>query len=397
MFFDLTSCQRAVRTWCRDLDPGAVDAVEARAAIGEIASMEKFLAGARLRLTRCLEVDKATTEWLASQTGQSPHHAAKDVETAKALDGLASTDRALRDGELSPGQAREVTSAASVDPAAEKSLLDTARNASMAELKRKAKATRAAATDEPEKNKRAHRRRGVSHGTDDETGAGWMHVKGPAAVIAQLVAFLEPFVQTQFKQARQEGRHESRGAYAFDALIALFNAAAAAGGGSGKTPAVRIIARVDAAALKRGYTIAGETCDIEGVGPVPVQALLELLPQAAIDVIVTDGQDVFNVTSFARKANIRQQIVLHWLGVECAREGCGATRNLELDHRVDWAKTHVTELRALEWHCKPDHRRKTHEGWALVNGQGVRPMVPPDHPDHPNNANANAPPAHDTG
>jgi hypothetical protein len=262
----------------------------------------------------------------------------------------------------------------------------------MAELKRKAKATRAAATDDGEKNKRARRNRGVSHGTDEETGAGWMHIKGPAAVIAQLIAFLEPFVQARFKQARAEGHYESRGAYMFDGLVALF-AAAAAGQGSGKAPPVRIIARVDAAALKRGHTVAGETCEIEGIGPVPVEALLELLPQAAIDVIVTDGQDVFNVTSFARKANIRQQIVLHWLGVECAREGCPATRHLELDHRIDWAKTHITQLRALEWLCRPDHRRKTHDGWALVHGRGKRRMVPPDDPDHP----ANAPPEQDTG
>jgi hypothetical protein len=33
-----------------------------------------------------------------------------------------------------------------------------------------------------------------------------------------------------------------------------------------------------------------------------------------------------------------------------------------------------------------DHGRssvKTHHGWALVEGTGRRPMVPPGHPDHP--------------
>jgi hypothetical protein len=156
------------------------------------------------------------------------------------------------------------------------------------------------------------------------------------------------------------------------------------------TAPVRIIARVDVLALLRGRTVGGETCDIEGLGPVPVAALLELLPQAAIDLILTNGEDTFNVTHLGRKTTARQQTVLHWLGVECARQGCGATRNLQIDHRLDWAHTHVTELRALEWMCPPDHRKKTVEGWALVHGRGKRQMVPPDDPRHP----GHSPPQH---
>ena len=84
-----------------------------------------------------------------------------------------------------------------------------------------------------------------------------------------------------------------------------------------------------------------------------------------------------------------QQVVLDWLGGECSREGCGATRNLQVDHRIDWASIHVTELMNLDWMCVRDHRLKTHHGWALVPGKGKRRMVPPDDPDHP----ANSPPA----
>jgi len=100
------------------------------------------------------------------------------------------------------------------------------------------------------------------------------------------------------------------------------------------------------------------------------------------------GVDVFNVTHFGRRATARQQVVLDWSGVQCTRQGCGATRHLQVDHRIDWAHTHLTELRALDWLCVPCHRRKTHQGWALVDGTGRRPMVPPDDPAHPKNANA---------
>ena len=76
---------------------------------------------------------------------------------------------------------------------------------------------------------------------------------------------------------------------------------------------------------------------------------------------------------------------MHWLGVQCSRQGCGATRNLQIDHRMDWARIHVTELPSPRLALCPDHRRKTHDGWALVHGRGKRRMVPPDDPDHPAN------------
>ena len=38
---------------------------------------------------------------------------------------------------------------------------------------------------------------------------------------------------------------------------------------------------------------------------------------------------------------------------------------------------------ALDPLCDPDHDLKTYEGWALVEGKGKRPMVPPDDPRHP--------------
>ena len=389
MFDHLDTVNGGLRQFLDGLDVDGLSGGAAASLVEKAAEGERLCAAIRLLASRRIDAasDRARADWLAGVTGQTPFEAARDLEAADRLDGLAATERAVRDGALSAAQVREVAAGASADPTAEPELLDTARNASVHELRRKAKAVRAAASDDEAKNRRAHRNRNLNHGTDTENGEGWIHARGPAAVIAQVLAFLEPFVQAQFKAAKTEGRFESRGAYAFDALVDALRAAGSGERGAG--PPVRIIARVDAVALRRGHTVAGETCDIEGVGPVPVAALLELLPRAAIDVIVTDGEEVFNVTSFSRRANVRQQVVLHWLGVECAREGCSATRRLEVDHRIDWATTHVTELKALDWLCTPDHRRKTHEGWALVHGRGRRRMVPPDDPDHP----ANSPPA----
>lgn len=140
----------------------------------------------------------------------------------------------------------------------------------------------------------------------------------------------------------------------------------------------KLILRVDATALRRGHTEPGELCDIVGIGPVPVAALQEFLPDAAIEVVVTNGVDAFNVTSLTRRANARQQTVLQLLNIGCSREGCNTTTHLQVDHRIDWAHIHVTELANLDWLCPHDHRLKTHHGWQLEPGTGKRPMHPPE-------------------
>ena len=392
---DLHELTASVARWSSSFDPAGMTPSQVAATVTDAARLEKLAAGIRLRSARYLG-DKVTDsngqakdrdEWLAGTTGKSKTDAGKDVETSEQLASLPNTDQAIKNGELSSEQAREVASASTDDPGRESELLDTARKQSLPELKRRAKQVRAAATDDAEKNRRAHRDRDVASGTDDETAMGWIHIKGPAAVIAQLLAFLSPFAKAEFDKARREGRHERQGAYAFDGLVALFKAAAAGRTADGCTvgPPAKLIVRVDAAALKRGHTVAGEVCEIDGIGPVPLAAIRELLPQATIDVIVTDGEDVFNVTNLRRRSNAHQQVVLWWLGGQCTREGCPNTHDLQVDHRIDWATTHVTELKALDWLCKQDHDLKTYDGWALVHGRGRRRMVPPDDPDHPAN------------
>ena len=396
MFAHLDTARHSLRRFNDEVDLDALSPAEAKHVVEDASAVEKAAAGLRLRALRRVEAGQGTVDWLAKETGQSKAEAARDVDAAAKVQ--PATDQALRDGELSADQAREVATAADADPSEEGALLDSARNESMAELRRKAKRVRAAATDDAEKERRAHAERDVSSQSDPETGKSTITVTGPGGKVAKMLAFLEPFVQAAFEKARKEGRREHRGTLMFDALLAALGLASnrlkgAAADEPNVGPPAKVLVRVDATALKRGHTVAGETCEIDGLGPVPLAALRELLPQAAVYAIVTDGRDVWIVTNLARGTNAHQQVVLEWLGLECTRQGCGATRNLQIDHRVDWAKIHVTELANLDWLCTPDHRRKTHHGWALVNGRGRRRMVPPDDPDHPaNSPPANAPP-----
>ena len=410
--------------YCLALDVDALTPAAAASDFEELERIRRLIADTQLRIVRRInesvigdDTEASKARWLAMRAGQSTRDAGRDIAVSDALLELSETDRAMRRGELSAAQAHEVTSAAVLDPSAEAELLALAREGSLAELKRAAKKVRAAATDNEKKARDAHEHRDLAAGSDEETGEGWFHGHGPTTAVAELLAHLEPWVQAEFERARKDGRRERRGALMFDAALNALRFAAAcrrgrmAGQGPAPDPAswphgpdgpvtwpsgppVNILVRVDLTTILRGHAIAGETCEIDGLGPVPLAALREWFPQAAIDLIITKGVNVFNVTHLGRNVNARQQTVMDWLGEQCTRLGCPATRQLQIDHRVDWHKIHITEIANLDKLCIPDHNRKTREGWSLVEGTGRRRMVPPDHPDHPANAPpANAPPA----
>jgi hypothetical protein len=155
------------------------------------------------------------------------------------------------------------------------------------------------------------------------------------------------------------------------------------------------ILRIDWEALVRGACDAEEICEIARLGPVSVDTARGLLGESILKLVITKGVDVMNVTHLGRGVNTAQQIALLWQQPGCTREGCPNTHLIENDHRDDWARVRCTRLDNTDPLCRPDHHLKTHCGWALVEGTGKRPMVPPDHPDHPDhpkNAKRRGPP-----
>ena len=141
--------------------------------------------------------------------------------------------------------------------------------------------------------------------------------------------------------------------------------------------------RLDYEALVRGAVEGDETCDLPGLGPVPVRIARALLGDAILKLVITKGVDVMNVTHLGRSATVAQQVALWWQSPVCRVEGCGHTFRLENDHRNDWAHTHQTRLDGLDPLCEHHHDLKTRHGWALVDGTGTRPMVPPARPPPP--------------
>ena len=148
---------------------------------------------------------------------------------------------------------------------------------------------------------------------------------------------------------------------------------------------VKLLLRVDLEAFLRGFPVEGETCDLVGYGPVSMSAVHEILADGDpfVVAILTKGKQLAGVAHLGRRPNAYQRSCLEWLYPTCAVQGCAAAARLEMDHRDDWARTHVTVLDLLDALCPHHHRLKTRQGWSLVDGFGKRAFVAADDPRHP--------------
>jgi hypothetical protein len=121
---------------------------------------------------------------------------------------------------------------------------------------------------------------------------------------------------------------------------------------------------------------------------VAVSAVRDLLETGDpfLAAVVTNGEAVVGVAHLGRRPRAAQETALEWLYPDCAAEGCTATARLEIDHRVEWATSHLTVFDLLDRLCAHHHDLKTLDGWALLEGRGKRAFVPPDDPRHPRRA-----------
>lgn len=348
----------------------------------------KTLAATRVVEAGAWPRDRARSpeDWLASATGTSKTDAAELLATGRALQQLPGTLDAVRGGRLSGRQAKAVAGAAALDPSAEGRLLDTAQHSSLGELQNEARRTRAAADPGPDATRRRiHAARSLRHWVAPD-GVGHLHASGTPDSIARLAARITHRASQVFDAARRAGKREPLEAYAFDALAELV-AEDGSGPGLPVGADAKIIVRVDHTALVRGDTEPGETCEIAGIGPIPVSVVHEWMDEAFVTAILTDGEDVTRVVHLGRKFTAKQRTALQWRDPECCVRGCTNTQRLEYDHDHPWADTHTTTVEHGDRLCHAHHKRKT-AGWhlAAADANGKRPLLAPDHPDHPSRA-----------
>jgi Domain of unknown function (DUF222) len=381
--FEPAEVRDAMAEWVADLEPAVSSGEQARSLL-DVMSDLKRLAGAAetLLAARVAETeawrdgsDRSAAHWLGRRIGTSVAEARAKLETAERLGELPATSVAFRAGRLSDQQAREVVAGAVADPRAEQALLDVAADDSLKELRDESR--RAQAVDDEEGRQRGiHQRRSLRVRVDSD-GTWCLTFRGTAFAGAKIQAALRPFTDAAFKQARREDRRESLAAYAADGLAAMAEAAASGEGGVPAKSNVKIIIRLDATALCRGEVGAGEVCDIPGVGPVPVSAVRDLLGEAALAVVITDGVDVKTVAHLKRRTTAHQRTALEFWGIRCDVKGCDSTDFVDVHHTFEWARGRRTRLDELRTPCK-FHHRKEHQGWKPTDDQirsrGRRPV-----------------------
>jgi len=350
--------------------------------VERLATAGKTLLARRVEESRSWEHSgcRSAAEHLARLSGTGVGRAREQITASRALRGLPATEAAVRSGALSGAQAAEVATAAAVNPAAERQLLDVAAHNSMSELHTQALRAKSAADRDPDAtHRRIHADRRLSMFTDAE-GAWNLHARGTADAGARIRTALEPLIDHLFRSARQHREPEPHEAYAFDALLALADRPPEPTGRA--NPRFLALLRIDLEALARGAVEGEELCEITGVGPVPVRVAREMLGESVLELVITRGTDVASVTHLGRGPTKAQRVALLWQSPTCSTEGCARTR-VEIDHRTPWAQSRVTRLDQLDPLCVHHHGLKHRDGWKLVRGSGTRPFVPPDDPRHP--------------
>jgi hypothetical protein len=416
-----------------DFDADLYTGRQAQRIVCAAADLERFaitlktLAMRRVDQTNAWKHDGARSPqgWLADKTGTTMSDASGTVELGAQLEQLPEIAAAAKNGQLSPGKTRMIASAASQDPDSEAQLLAIARTGSVTALKNECAAARLRGAG-PDATAKIHAERGYRSWVDRN---GAFRFAGITTVDkgAGFQKTLDGFTDQVFQDARRAGIHESHEAYAVDALCRMADAAVAntqtntdvvagdptgrptgrptddpagdkpaapAGdpaGGKPHPPAftksrIQIILMADAAAWTRGYTVAGETCEIAGIGPIDIATAKRMAGDAIIDIVLTHGIDVRTLAHAQHDLTKQQFVALVAQGYECNVDGCGNTHHLEIDHLGDgWAINGRTSVDDVAFKCSHHHNLKSYKRWTdgpqLPNGK--RTLNPPNKPPPP--------------
>ncbi|HXQ59523.1 MAG TPA: DUF222 domain-containing protein, partial [Acidimicrobiales bacterium] len=330
------------------------------------------------------EGHRSPASWVAQTTGSGIGDATGLLETAERLVSLPETTEALRRGELSAAQLKEIAATAVENPAAEKELIAAAAHSGLKGLRdecRRVKARAIGEADARERYEQIRKNRSLVTWTDSD-GMGRVEARLTPDALGRFVAAIQSEANAIFKEARKSGHHESPMAYAADALLALVTGTSATGTSSGSPsgtgatskvarPTTMMHLRVDLAALRRGNLEDGEVCEIPGVGPVPLATAVNEVGNSLLKVIIGNAVDVASVCHVGRAIPAHIRSALEDRDESCVVPGCDVARGLENDHyQIGFVQDGPTELWNLCRLCRWHHYLKTHCGYAITGGPG---------------------------
>ncbi len=408
---------RDLRSVLSDLEPERLSGTDADRLLSVFADLEKLAAGGRMLAARRVESSntwrrkghRSAAAHVAEVTGTGIGQAINSLATARMLGSLPATENAVRKGRLSEAQVREIAGAATVQPAAEQSLVDAAGSQPLNVLKLRCRRMKATGPDQAARYERIRRNRYLRNWTDGD-GAVRLDARLTPDDGARLLASVKAATDRLAAAAARAGASEPRRALAADALVSLAHpptalpdgdsadksdsvsrgarvrSSHADGRASGRGvsdggPTTMVHVRVDHAALVRGTVEPGEICEIPGIGPIPVDVARTLAADSILSVLVTDGVDVRGVAHAGRTIPASVRRALSERDPVCVVPGCGQRDGLEIDHVEPFAGGGATRLDNLARLCHWHHYLKTHQGHRLERlGDGWRWTVPDGSP-----------------
>jgi HNH endonuclease/uncharacterized protein DUF222 len=185
---------------------------------------------------------------------------------------------------------------------------------------------------------------------------------------AEVLALVERAKDKIFHAARRDDRRESAGAYMADALVQLVTGSGGDRDPSGPRALVNVF--VDHEVLTSGVATAEDTCEIDGIGPIPAATARALVSDSILKVIVMDGMDVRGLSKTTRTIPARVRSALVARDRSCVVPRCDQTRRLEIDHIQPISLGGPNELANLARLCRTHHFQKTSLGYRLSGTPG---------------------------
>ena len=397
---ELTGIIEGVASFVSSFEAGRYSSGDAALLVKVFARGERLCAaGKTVAAARAAEANahqlaghRSPAHWLAEVTGESVGDAMGVLAIGDALASQPGVDDAFRSGKLSRSRARAVTDAVKVNPRCEDQLVEAAQSDTMGQLRDRclrAKAQGRSKEDEAAHYQALRRNRSCRTWTDQADGAFRLEARLAPDDGAALLAALRAESDRVFHRARKAGMIESPDAYAADALVALITGQATRGTSSSddsdsQSPSRQsrsssnVHVRVDLDALRQGAVSHGQICEIPGVGPIPIERARQIMGDALVKLVITNGVDVSTVCNLGRAIPAAVIDALIERDPTCVVPGCDVAVRLETDHwQVDYGKGGPTRWSNLARLCKFHHNLKTHKGFRLQGGPGNWRWVPP--------------------
>jgi len=404
MFERLSQAISTIRDITTIADARSLSGAEAADLLKLASEAEHVAAALRVTATRHVAESKvwqrskyqSAAHYVAAATGSTITDADGALRTARRLEELPLARAAFQSGELSEAQVTRIADAAIVAPAQERALIGAAAEHTVAGLGSECARVKAAATsDAASKYERLYQKRSLRQWLDHE-GMFNLHLRTTPDQGAIAVAAVDSRQAKVFDHARKAGIRDSAHAYAADALVDICRDAAAhstTAKNDQSAPEVLVCVNVDHKVLTSGVVENGDTCEIEGIGPIPAATAQMLLSDSILKVIVKDrsaGSDVRKICKASRTISSRMRTAIEKRDATCQVSGCDRRHGLEIDHVVPLANGGKSELKNLVRLCRPHHRAKTYRGYKITGTPGNwRWLTPddqeavPDNPDPP--------------